>query len=112
MHGSVLRNIYIKNLKTSINFSWSNIEQGSIKYIVNRSANNEQITIYLSPYSYYRLTEDIKSKADEKNIVFQLITTNLKDDIRLEVIKIDGDGDKFLSDDGIYKTKDIVNDTF
>lgn len=107
-----LRNIYIKNLKTSINFSWSNIEQGSIKYIVNRSANNEQITIYLSPYSYYRLTEDIKSKADEKNIVFQLITTNLKDDIRLEVIKIDGDGDKFLSDDGIYKTKDIVNDTF
>lgn len=99
-----LKNLYIKNLKASLNLSWSPIEIGSLEYIISNAINTSAITISLSPYTWNRLTDTIKSAASEKNITLALISTNWVEDKRMSVIKVDGSGDKVLANDGTYKT--------
>ena len=79
---SSLKNLYIKNLKTSINISWSPINLDSITYIVNHAINTSTITISVSPYTWNHLSETFRSNALAKNIKIELITTNYVDDIR------------------------------
>ena len=82
-----LKNLYIKNLKVSLNISWSPISQQSIEFIVTEATNTSNITISLSPYTYYRLSDSIKTAAAEKNITLALISTNyLEDDTRWNTI--------------------------
>lgn len=99
-----LETLYIKNLTVNINISWSPISQESLDYILSNAANTKKITISLSPYTYYRLTESNKTLAANKNITLELITTNYVDDNRLSLIKTNGDGSQFLANDGSYKT--------
>mgnify|MGYP007057681558 CR=1 FL=1 len=99
-----LETLYIKNLTVNINISWSPISQESLDYILNNAANTKKITISLSPYTYYRLTESNKTLAANKNITLELITINYVDDTRLSLIKTNGDGSQFLANDGSYKT--------
>ena len=77
-----LVSLYIKNLKTSINISWSPINNESIEFILNNAANTSAITISVSPYTWYRLTDSIRDLAKSKNITLALITTNYSDDAR------------------------------
>lgn len=77
-----LTDLFIKNLKASINVSWSPINNRSIEYIVNNAINTSKITISLSPYTWYRLTDAIREAAASKNITLELITTNYVDDSR------------------------------
>lgn len=77
-----LTSLYIQNLKASINLSWSPINTKSLAYIVNNAANTSKITISLSPYTWYRLTDEIRATAASKNITLELITTNYVDDSR------------------------------
>lgn len=63
---SCLKTLYIKNLKTSINISWSPISLESITYIVNNAANTSAITISVSPYTWNLLSDDIKTEASNK----------------------------------------------
>lgn len=77
-----LQTLYIRNLKTSINISWSPINNESIEYIVNNAINTTSITISVSPYTWYRLTDDIKNSASAKKITIALLTGNMEDDIR------------------------------
>lgn len=44
-----------------------------------------------------------KQLALNKNITLALITTNYVEDNRISKIKIDGDGTKYLTNDGTYK---------
>ncbi len=113
-----LTNLYIKNLKVNINVSWSPISQDSLNYILSRATNTKKITIYLSPETYYSLTEDNISIASEKNIALELISTNVSEDKRLKLIKTNGEGTLFLTDDGTYKeilipthTSQLINDS-
>lgn len=102
-----LHNLYIKNLKVNINISWSPISQESLYFIINNAINTNKITISLSPYTYYGLTETTKSLAAQKNITLELITTNASDDSRLKMLKMNGDGDSYLANDGTYKIIDL-----
>ena len=77
-----LTSLYIKNLKTSINISWSPINNESMEFIIQNAANTSKITISVSPYTWYRLTDEIKAAATAKNITLALITTNYNDDSR------------------------------
>ena len=77
-----LENLYIKNLKTSINVSWSPISIEALTYIIEKAINTSKITISVSPYTYYRIPETLKTTASEKNIVIELINNNSYDDIR------------------------------
>lgn len=77
-----LTSLYIKNLKTSINISWSPINNESLEFIIQNAANTSKITISVSPYTWYRLTDEIKAAATAKNITLALITTNYTDDSR------------------------------
>lgn len=77
-----LTSLYIQNLKASINLSWSPISTKSLEYIVNNASNTSKITISLSPYTWYRLTDEIRTAASSKNIALELITTNYVDDSR------------------------------
>ena len=77
-----LKNLYIKNLKVNLDVSWSPISQESLNYILTNAANTKQITISLSPYTYYQLTEANINLASDKTIRLELLTTNYKDDIR------------------------------
>lgn len=77
-----LTSLYIKNLKTSINISWSPINNESLEFIIQNAANTSKITISVSPYTWYRLTDEIKAAATAKNITLALITTNYMDDSR------------------------------
>lgn len=77
-----LTSLYIQNLKASINLSWSPINLDSIEFIVNNAINTSKITISLSPYTWYRLTDAVKATAKSKNITLELITTNYADDSR------------------------------
>lgn len=79
----MLENLYIQNLKVSINVSWSPINNASIEFIVNSAANTSKIYIYVSPYTWYRLTDSIKQEALSKNIEIQLLSGNYIDDLRL-----------------------------
>lgn len=105
-----LKNLYIKNLKVNLNISWSPVNQQSIDFIVSNATNTKAITIYLSPYTYNRLTDTIKTNASEKSITLSLLTGNyIDEDNRLNKIVITGDGTQFLSNDGTYKTVTISN---
>lgn len=99
-----LRNLYIKNLKVNLNVSWSPLEYDSIYFIISTAANTEAITISVSPYTYNLLSAADFELAASKNIIIALITTNYIEDKRLSAIVRSGDGSKFLSDDGTYKT--------
>lgn len=79
---SNLSTLYIKNLKASINVSWSPINIESLSFIINNAANTTRITISLSPYTWNRLTEDVKTAAASKNILLELISTNYIEDKR------------------------------
>ena len=102
-----LTNLYIKNLKVNLNISWSPINQQSLNFILSNAANTNSITIYLSPHTYYGLTDANKTLASEKNIILSLISTNTTEDNRLHMLKMGGDGNSFLSNDGTYKTIEI-----
>lgn len=102
-----LQNLYIKNLKVNLNISWSPVNQQSLNFILSESANTNKITIYLSPHTYYGLTDANKTLAAEKNIVLSLIDTNTSEDVRLHMLQMTGDGNSFLANDGTYKTIDI-----
>lgn len=77
-----LEDLFIQNLKASINISWSPINNESMAFIVENAANTSAITISVSPYTYYRLTDEIKAAATAKNITIALIEGNLPDDRR------------------------------
>lgn len=99
-----LENLYIKNLTVNLNVSWSPINQQSIDFILSNAANTKAITISLSPYTYYRLSDATKALATEKNITLALITTNyLEEDKRVSILNTSGVGTTFLSDNGTYK---------
>lgn len=87
-----LEDLFIQNLKTSINISWSPINNESMAFIVENAANTSAITISVSPYTYYRLTDEIKAAATAKNITIALIEGNLPDDRRWDskVDKVEG----------------------
>lgn len=99
-----LTNLYIKNLKVNLNISWSPINQQSLNFILSKAANTNKITIYLSPHTYYGLTDANKTLAAEKNITLSLIATNTTEDNRLTMLQMGGDGNSYLSNDGTYKT--------
>ena len=108
-----LQNLYIKNLKVNLNISWSPVNQQSLNFILSESANTNKITIYLSPHTYYGLTDANKTLATEKNIVLSLIDTNASEDNRLHMLQMAGDGNSFLANDGTYKELNefVTNDT-
>lgn len=99
-----LRNLYIKNLKVSLNISWSPINYESISYIISAAANTSKITISVSPYTYYLLKQTDFDLAASKNITIELLATNYTEDKRLSMITLNGDGTQVLSNDGAYKT--------
>ncbi len=99
-----LTNLYIKNLKVNLNISWSPVNQQSLEYILSEAANTNAITIWLSPHTYYGLTETNKNLATEKNITLSLISTNTTEDFRLSMLQMTGDGNSYLANDGTYKT--------
>lgn len=99
-----LQNLYIKNLKVNLNISWSPVNQQSLNFILSKAANTNAITIYLSPHTYYGLTEANKALAVEKNITLSLIDTNIAEDNRLHMLQMTGDGNSYLANDGTYKT--------
>ena len=82
-HCSSLRNLYIKNLKASINISWSPINYDSIYFIISEAANTSAITISVSPYTYNLLSESDFELATSKNITISLVTSNYIEDRRL-----------------------------
>ena len=111
-----LRNLYIKNLKVSLNISWSPINYESISYILSEAANTSAITISVSPHTYNLLKSSDFELASSKNITIELLTTNYVEDRRLTAIKTTGDGSKVLSNDGTYKdlpvkTSQLENDS-
>ena len=81
-----LRNLYIKNLKVNLNVSWSPLNYDSISFIIEKAANTNPITISVSPYTYYLLKESDFELAASKNITIELLTTNYREDRRLEAI--------------------------
>lgn len=101
-----LQNLYIKNLKVNLNISWSPVNQQSLEFILSKAVNTSKITISVSPHTYYRLTESNRTLASQKNITIELISTNATDDVRLNMISMNGDGNSFLANDGSYKTVD------
>lgn len=105
-HCYALTNLYIKNLKVSINISWSPISQAALEYIIDNAANTSAITISLSPHTYHQLSDTIKSTAASKNITLELLTANASQDSRLAWLINNGDGTKVLSDNGNYISLD------
>ena len=99
-----LTNLYIKNLKVNLNISWSPVNQQSMAFILENAANTNTITIWLSPHTYYGLTDANKALAAEKNITLSLIDTNTTEDNRLTMLQMGGDGNSYLANDGTYKT--------
>lgn len=83
---SSLRNLYIKNLKVSLNVSWSPLEYDSIAFIIEKAANTNAITISVSPYTYNLLGPADFELAASKNITIELLTTNYIEDRRLSAI--------------------------
>lgn len=83
---SSLRNLYIKNLKVNLNVSWSPINYDSIKFIISEATNTNAITISVSPYTYYLLSQADFELAASKNITIELLTINYVEDRRLSSI--------------------------
>ena len=108
-----LTNLYIKNLKKSINISWSPINNESIEFILNNAANTSAITISVSPYTWYRLTDSIRDLAKSKNITLALITTNYSDDARWTTkqdVLISGENIKTVNGQSILGSGDLPID--
>ena len=106
---SSLRNLYIKNLKVSLNISWSPINYDSISFILSSAANTSAITIYLSPYTYNLLNTADFELAESKNITLALVTTNYIEDKRLS--DIDNKADKTYIDEKIAELVDSAPET-
>ena len=102
-----LTNLYIKNLKVNLNISWSPVNQQSLNFILSEAANTNTITIWLSPHTYYGLTDANKTLAAEKNINLSLISTNTAEDVRLSMLQLTGDGNSYLANNGTYKSIEI-----
>ena len=83
---SSLRNLYIKNLKVSLNVSWSPLNYESISFIISKAANTSKITISVSPYTYNLLSQSDFELATSKNITIELLTANYVEDRRLSDI--------------------------
>ena len=83
---SSLKNLFIKNLKVNLNISWSPINYKSIAFIIAKAANENAITISVSPYTYNLLSDADFELATSKNITIALITTNYNEDRRLSEI--------------------------
>lgn len=81
-----LRRLYIKNLKVSLNISWSPVDYDSIYYIIAAAANTSAITISVSPYTYNLLGPSDFELATSKNITIALLSTNYVEDRRLSDI--------------------------
>lgn len=108
-----LVSLYIKNLKTSINISWSPINNESIEFILNNAANTSAITVSVSPYTWYRLTDSIRDLAKSKNITMALITTNYSDDARWTTkqdVLISGENIKTVNGQSILGSGDLPID--
>ena len=88
---SSLRNLYIKNLKVNLNISWSPINYESIAFIIENAANENAITISVSPYTYNLLDTSDFELAANKNITIALISTNYVEDKRLSAISTKAD---------------------
>ena len=88
---SSLRNLYIKNLKVSLNVSWSPLNYDSIYFIISEATNTNAITISVSPYTYNLLGQSDFELAASKNITIELLSSNYIEDKRLSAIanKID-----------------------
>ena len=99
-----LKRLFIKNLKVSLNISWSPVDYESISYIISAAANTNAITISVSPYTYNLLSQADFDLAASKNITIALITTNYVEDRRLE--EITNKADKSYVDE---KIADLVN---
>ena len=116
---SSLRKLYIKNLKVNLNISWSPIDYDSISYIISEAVNTNAITISVSPYTYYLLSESDFELAASKNITIELLTTNYVEDKRLSEIANKADKTEvatlanseewvFTLEDGSTVTKKVV----
>ena len=88
---SSLRNLYIKNLKVNLNISWSPVNYESIAFIIANAANENAITISVSPYTYNLLDTSDFELATNKNITIALISTNYVEDKRLGAISTKAD---------------------
>ena len=102
-----LRRLYIKNLKVSLNISWSPIDYNSISYIISAAANTTAITISVSPYTYNLLSQSDFELAASKNITIALLTTNYVEDRRLSAI--DNKADTTYVDEKFVLKSDIEN---
>ena len=91
---SSLKNLYIKNLKVNLNISWSPINYQSIYFIISKAANENAITISVSPYTYNLLSQSDFNLAASKNITIELITSNYIEDRRFSTVAYTtGDGE-------------------
>lgn len=100
-----LRNLFIKNLKVSLNISWSPINYDSISFIIEKAANTNAITISVSPYTYNLLSPSDFELAASKNITIELITTNYVEDRRLGEI-----ANKAEKNEVLLKTEQTLTD--
>lgn len=99
-----LKRLFIKNLKVSLNTSWSPIDYESINYIISAATNTSAITISVSPYTYNLLNQSDFDLAASKNITIALLTSNYVEDKRLSAIA--DKADKSYVDEQIA---DLVN---
>lgn len=104
-----LKRLYIKNLKTNLNISWSPIDYDSIYYIISAAANTNAITITVSPYTYNLLSQFDFELAASKNITIALLTTNYVEDKRLS--NIANKADKTYVDERIANLVDSAPET-
>ena len=100
-----LKNLYIKNLKVSLNVSWSPLNYESIYFIISKAANENAITISVSPYTYNLLSDSDFELAASKNITIELITTNYIEDRRLSDI-----ANKADKTEALLKTEQVLSD--
>ena len=100
-----LKRLYIKNLKVSLNISWSPVDYDSISYIISAAANTNAITISVSPYTYNLLSPADFTAASNKKITIALITTNYVEDRRLSTI-----ADKADKVEALLKTAQTLTD--
>lgn len=108
---SSLRRLYIENLKVNLNISWSPIDHDSIYYIISEATNTKAITISVSPYTYYLLSDTDFELATSKNITIELLTTNYVEDRRLSAIPT-GDVNIATEEYVLNHTEDIVKQYF
>lgn len=84
-----LTSLYIQNLKTSINISWSPINADSIEFIVNNAINTSTITISVSPYTWNIINDELIATAKAKNINIVLLEGNMPNDKRWNKVSSD-----------------------